>query len=73
MAIGTIVNILQIITSALLIVAIVLQQRGSTLGGAFGGSAESYHTKRGLEKFLLKASVILSILFLGLAFLNLFI
>ncbi len=68
-----IINIIQIIVAALLIAAIVLQQRGASLGGAFGGGAESYHTKRGFEKVLFQTTIILAALFLGLAFLNLFI
>lgn len=55
----------QIALSVLLVVAILLQQTGDGLGGAFGGSSDggSYHTKRGIEKFLFTATIILGILF----------
>lgn len=57
-----------IIVSILMIIAILLQQRGSDVGGLFGGGGgEVYRTKRGLEKTLFTLTIILSILFLGLA------
>ncbi len=68
-----IVNILpwiQIVLSVALIVVIVLQQTGAGLGGAFGGSdSESgCHTRRGLEKVLFNATIIIAILFVASAF-----
>jgi len=65
-----ILNIIQIIISILLITAILLQQRGTGLGGAFGGAGEVYQTKRGVEKFLFILTIILSIIFLGTALAN---
>lgn len=49
----------EIILSVLLIVGIVLQQRGATLGGAFGGDnfASTFYKRRGAEKFLFTATV----------------
>ena len=51
----------QIIIASLLVVTILLQSRGSGLGG--GSSSGSYHSKRGLEIVLFRATIILSILF----------
>jgi preprotein translocase subunit SecG len=65
-----IIPIIQIIVSTLLIVAILLQQKGTGLGGAFGGSGEVFQTKRGLEKSLFISTIILSIIFLGTAMVN---
>jgi len=65
-----ILNILQIIISILLIIAILLQQRGSGLSSAFGGDSSIYRTKRGLEKSLHIFTIILAILFLVTALLN---
>jgi preprotein translocase subunit SecG len=65
-----IIPIIQIIVSTLLIVAILLQQKGTGLGGAFGGSGEVFQTKRGLEKSLFISTIILSIIFLGTALAN---
>jgi len=54
----------QIIISILLIIAVLLQNRGSGLSSAFGGSGEGFHTKRGLEKFLFSSTVVLGTLFI---------
>lgn len=71
----TILPYVHIILSVLLIAAILLQQRGSSLGGAFGGDnfSASYHKRRGAELFLYKLSVVLGILFVASAFLSLII
>jgi len=69
---SSILSIFQIIVSVLLIMAILLQQRGSGMSGIFGGGGgESYHTKRGFEKTLFISTIILAILFLGSSFLAL--
>jgi len=62
----------QIILSILLVAAILLQQRGSSLGGAFGGDnfSSAFHKRRGAELFLFKFSIGISILFVLSAFLN---
>ena len=59
---------IQIIISILLISSILLQNRGSGLSETFGGSGNVYQTKRGFDKFLFVATVILALLFLGTAF-----
>ena len=59
--------LVQIFISVLLTVSILLQNRGVGLGGTFGGDSASYYTKRGFEKFLYWASVVLGALFIGLA------
>ena len=55
--------ITQIILSVLLIVVILLQQRGASLGSSFGGDSASYNTRRGLEKWLFYVTIVLAILF----------
>jgi len=60
-------SILQIITSLALIVVVLLQAQGTGLGGLFGGGGEEYRSKRGLEKMLFYATIVLSVLFLGLS------
>lgn len=56
---------IQIILSVLIIVAVVMQRTGSSLGGAFGADnfSTGFHTRRGLEKTLFRATIILGILF----------
>jgi protein translocase SecG subunit len=66
------INILQIIVSVLLIVSILLQNRGSGLSAVFGGDTGGYYAKRGFEKFLLYFSTILAVVFILLAILNIF-
>ena len=55
----------QIVLSLLLITGIVLQNRGASLGGAFGGDnfASTFYKRRGAEKFLFNATIIVAILF----------
>lgn len=60
-----------IILSILLVVTVLLQQRGSGLGAAFGGDSNVFRTKRGLEKGLFYATIAISFLFFGTAILNL--
>lgn len=55
--------LIQIIISVLLIVSVILQNRGQGLTSGFGSEGESYRSKRGMEKFLLYLTVILVILF----------
>jgi protein translocase SecG subunit len=59
----------EIILSLLLIVGVVLQQRGAGLGGAFGGDnfASTFYKRRGAENFLFKASIVLAVLFVASA------
>jgi len=64
----------QIIISLALITTILLQQRGAGGSGIFGaGGGTSYYTKRGFEKIIFTASIILAALFIITAFLNLLI
>lgn len=65
----------QVALSVLLIAAILLQQRGSSVGGAFGGGeeGETFYVRRGAEKWLFRASIVLAILFALSAFVALFI
>ncbi len=63
----------QIVLSILLISAIVLQNTGASLGGAFGvdNFSSGFHTRRGLEKTLFRATIVLAVLFALSAFVNL--
>lgn len=66
-----IIIIAQSIISLLIVILIVLQERGTALGSAFGGSGEVYSTRRGFQKNLLWATVVLTAAFIVLAVLNL--
>ena len=59
------IKISQFIIAILFILSILLQNQGSGLGEAFGGSNSVYLTKRGLEKKLFVATIVLAVLFLA--------
>lgn len=69
----TTLNIIQIVISVLLATAILLQQKGVGLGAAFGGSSNIYSTKRGVDKILFRATIVLAVLFFATAAANLLI
>lgn len=58
---------IQIILSALLIAGILLQQKGTGLSSAFGGSSMEYSTKRGAEKIIFYATIVISVLFVAVS------
>jgi protein translocase SecG subunit len=55
----------QMALAILLGASILLQQTGAGLGEAFGGSGDvvGMHTRRGPEKLLFQATIVISILF----------
>lgn len=55
--------VIQIISAILIIVLVLLQQKGTGLSGVFGGSNVSYLTKRGAEKFLSVLTVVVAVIF----------
>lgn len=62
-----ILTIIQIILAILLSTSVLLQNRGAGLGATFGGDFGGYYTKRGLEKFLYWASIVLGFFFIAVA------
>lgn len=70
----TILTTLQIVVPILLAILILLQQRGTALGSAFGGSGGGFYAKRrGLDQKIFTATIILAILFVIIAILSLII
>ena len=65
-------QIVQIIVAILLIVVVLMQQKGAGLGGIFGGASggNAFSSKRGLDKTLHVSTIVLAIIFLGVAILN---
>ncbi len=59
----TLLTVLQLIIALLLIIVVILQTRGSEMGMSFGGGGESYRSKRGLEKILFYATIVLAAIF----------
>ncbi|MEK7623937.1 MAG: preprotein translocase subunit SecG [Patescibacteria group bacterium] len=64
--------IVQPLLAVLLIIVVLLQQKGAGLGAAFGGSSNIYSTKRGIDKILFQTTIILSILFFAIALTSIF-
>lgn len=58
-----ILNIIEIIASVLLIALVLLQMQGSGLSSAFGGTGEVYRSKRSVEKLLMWATVVVTVIF----------
>jgi len=56
--------LIQIFIAVLLIVAVLIQARGAGLGEAWGGSSEFFTSRRGMEKIIFVATIVLAILFL---------
>ncbi|OGE64780.1 preprotein translocase subunit SecG [Candidatus Daviesbacteria bacterium RIFCSPLOWO2_02_FULL_36_7] len=59
-----VISIIQIILGILLVLIIIIQQKGSGLGTSFGGDMSFYRTKRGAEKLLFYATIGLSLAFI---------
>ena len=64
MSIDTILQIVMIASAILIVVSILLQQRGATLGAGFGASGELYTTRRGIDKNLFEVTVIFAVIFI---------
>lgn len=64
--------IAQTILAIALIASILLQQRGTGLGGAFGGEVTAYRSRRGIERTLFRMTIVLAVLFVAFNLLNLF-
>lgn len=61
----------QIAFSIILIILIAIQQRGTAMGSAFGGGGEFYSQRRGVQKKIFYATIIISFIFIVLGILNL--
>ncbi len=56
-------NVAQIIISAVLILVVLLQSKGSSFSGAFSTDASVFRTRRGVEKTLFQLSLGLAAVF----------
>ena len=63
MSIDSILQLTTIVTGVLMVLSILLQQRGASLGAGFGSSGELYTTRRGLDKNLFETTIILAVFF----------
>lgn len=58
-----ILTFIQILSAVLLIITILLQTQGSGVSTVFGGGGEFYRSRRSIEKILVWATIVLSVLF----------
>ena len=58
------------ISACLMILAILLQARGASLGAGFGSSGELYTTRRGIEKNLYDTTIVLAVIFVSSILVN---
>ena len=63
---GDTINLLTISLSVLLVGAIMLQVKG-TGAGFFGSAYATFRTRRGFERLLFRATVVLSVVFIGVS------
>ena len=61
---STYLTIAQIIVAIALIATVLFQVRGGGLGGIFGQPDTDYRTRRGIERTLLRLTIILAVLFI---------
>lgn len=54
--------VVQIIVAIALVATILLQQKGSGVGGVFGGETAVYRSRRGVEKMLHYGSIVCAVL-----------
>lgn len=64
------IQVIQIIISVAIIALVLLQTKGSGLGGIFGGDGGVYRTRRGIEKTLFQATIGLTVLFFIISLLS---
>ncbi|HBK33627.1 TPA: preprotein translocase subunit SecG [Candidatus Uhrbacteria bacterium] len=65
-----ILSYVQLVLAVLLVGCILIQARGAGLGAIFGGEGNIYRTKRGMEKRIFQATIIIAILFFCVALAN---
>jgi preprotein translocase subunit SecG len=67
----TALMVIQVILAVVLIIALLMQAKGSSLGGIFGGDTSSvYRTRRGFEKRLFQFTIGLAGLFFLIALIS---
>jgi preprotein translocase subunit SecG len=63
MNLGAIFQSTTMVSAVLVIILILLQQRGASLGAGFSGSGELNTKRRGLEKSLFVTTIVFTVIF----------
>ena len=66
----SLIKIFQFVVAILLVLVILLQNKGGGLSGVFGGSGNVYMAKRGVDKVLFTSTIVLSVFFFLISILN---
>ncbi len=66
------IPIVQVVLAVVLMALILVQAKGAGLSGVFGGEGNIYRTKRGAEKFIFMATIVLAVLFFVVAIFNVY-
>jgi len=64
---------IEYIVSVLIIASVLLQHRGSGLGGAFASSGNAYRSKRGVEKLLFNSTIVFSVVLVVVTLIHLYL
>lgn len=59
------ISIITITSAVLMVAAVLMQARGASLGAGFGSSGELFTTRRGTDKSLFEATIVLAVVFVG--------
>lgn len=63
MTISSLLQIVTIVSAVLMVICILLQARGASLGAGFGSSGELFTTRRGIDKSLYEVTIVLAVVF----------
>ncbi len=63
MSLESILPYITLASAFLVVVAILLQQRGASLGAGFGSSGELFTTRRGFDNNLFDVTIIFAVIF----------
>lgn len=73
MTLSSILQIIMVVSASLMVLCILLQARGASLGAGFGSSGELFTTRRGIDKSLFETTIILAVIFVLSILVNLII
>lgn len=59
--------IVQLVLAIMLVASILMQHRGTGLGGIFGSEGNVYRSKRGVEKLLFNLTIVIGVSFVLLS------
>ena len=63
MSLDTLLPYITLGSAVLMIITILLQQRGASLGAGFGSSGELFTTRRGFDKNLFDVTIVFAVIF----------